>query len=77
MKKAKIGTVGVLSEAAYYKLKARVLEIQAREVQLQQIAQAIQRQRELAYADAGLDQTKNYRLDDEKLIVTEITPEQV
>ena len=60
-----------LSEVAFYKLKSRILEIQIQESQLQQLRQVIDQKRVLTFADAGLDSSKTYQLDDDTLSVIE------
>lgn len=66
--------VVVLSEVAYYKLKARVLEAQNREMQLNiALANTVQ-ERLAALRDAGLDGTKSYKLSDDTLTATEVGP---
>lgn len=64
----------VLSEGTYYKLKVRVLELANHRAQVQQLSDLLVQKQQLAYVEAGLDQTKNYRLDDATLTVVEITP---
>jgi len=69
-----------LSEAGYYKLKARVLELTLDQERLQQAQAMIAQKRQIAFQDAGLDPTKNYTLVDETHSVREVatvTPAQI
>jgi hypothetical protein len=72
--KKKIVSPVAMSEAAYYKLKARVLEIQIDQERLQQAQALVAQKREIAYRDAGLDPTKNYTLVDATHAVQDVVP---
>lgn len=54
----------------FWRLKARTMDLQNRRAQFEELLATKQREMLL---EAGLDPTKVYRLDDEKLTATEIT----
>lgn len=61
----------VLTEGAFYKLKARMLELSIQQDQIAQMTALVARKRIIAYEDAGLDSALAYSMDDATLSVIE------